>query len=264
MSKQKRTGKRKPTKIIEIRNGWIIYTLTVDGGQDYLTYNDVLLEILNSRLLKPLRHNGRLEFKVGYQQPYEGYWYISDLAYACYHGYVTSLENCIQEMQRYFEEKGELEIEHMDNNTYNNTKYNLLWMDAGLNSRKGVKVTRIKQPNYLASANCDGEYRIQFYSAFNEERANKVLENIGLDFFDAHSVENYTLIHNICSNAEDYVNAIDFIIDNLSPQCADMLKDEKRRWIPTEGYIFSNTEVSVRTQEMLASLDRNIFIPYKR
>ena len=243
-----------------MKNGWIVYTLSIDGKKDYATYNTVLWEILNSKLLKPSRHDNRLEFKVGYKYPYQKKpWYLSDLALACYKGYVTSLESCIPEMQRYFEVKGKKETEHMDSNTYNNTKQNLVWMEKGLNDTKSVKVTRIKEPNYLVSAYCDGEYRIWYAAILDAERGTEILRNMGYNYT---AMDNRTMWYQcLCHSAEEYVQEIDLIIDKFAPKFANKLKDDRNKWIPTDGYVFRDTELSIRAQELLASLDRSEFMP---
>ena len=51
------------TRKIEIVDGKIIYTLKLDGVQDYLTYNQTLYEILCLDRLRPFRDEWPIEDK---------------------------------------------------------------------------------------------------------------------------------------------------------------------------------------------------------
>lgn len=87
------------TRIIEVCNDKIIYTLKLDGVKDYLTYNETLLTILKMDKLKPYRDNGRLKFKVWHNGA-DVNIALHDLAFACYSERVHS-KTFISDMQKY-------------------------------------------------------------------------------------------------------------------------------------------------------------------
>ncbi len=149
------------TRKITIKNGTITYKLKLDGVEDYLTYNPTLLSILKMDRLKPFRDEGRLRFKIRKNGTDINY-YLYDLAFACYSGGVNC-NSFIGDMQRYYANKScqGLSIDHADNNIHNNTILNLSLMPKVENFRKSDIVAKVKQPIYLNSAYCNGQYRIQ-------------------------------------------------------------------------------------------------------
>ncbi len=160
------------TRIIEVCNDKIIYTLKLDGVKDYLTYNETLLTILKMDKLKPYRDNGRLKFKVWHNGA-DVNIALHDLAFACYSERVHS-KTFISDMQKYHEYKAfnNLSIDHADNNVRNNTKYNLSLMDKTLNSTKGTIIARVKMPAYLNVSFCNDKYRVQLLWAVSADDIN--------------------------------------------------------------------------------------------
>ena len=103
------------TRKIEVTDNKIIYTLKLDGVQDYLTYNETLLKILCMDRLKPFRDGERLRIKVR-RNGSDQNMYLYDLAIACYQGMVK-VETFLEDMQRYFKLKRrmKLSVDHADN-----------------------------------------------------------------------------------------------------------------------------------------------------
>lgn len=160
------------TRKIEVTDNKIIYTLKLDGVQDYLTYNETLLKILCMDRLKPFRDGERLRIKVR-RNGSDQNMYLYDLAIACYQGMVK-VETFLEDMQRYFKLKRrmKLSVDHADNQVRNNTKFNLSLMRE--NQAKADIVARIVMPALLVPAYVDGVYRVHF-----ERRSIDMSEMIG-------------------------------------------------------------------------------------
>lgn len=88
------------TRSIELVDDKIVYRLKIDGVADYLTYNDILYEILKLNKVIPFR----IKF------------YMYDLSFACYQGLIN-FDNFLEDIQVYY-----------DNKTKNGlSPYTLLW-----------------------------------------------------------------------------------------------------------------------------------------
>lgn len=249
------------TRIIEVCNDKIIYTLKLDGVKDYLTYNETLLTILKMDKLKPFRDKGRLRFKVR-ENGADFNMYLYDLAFACYSGQVRS-KSFISDMQKYYEQKAfnNLSIDHADNNVRNNTKYNLSLMDKTLNSTKGTIIARVKMPAYLNVSFCNDKYRVQLLWTVSADDINN---SIGKLFNDSITdTAGLCAMHFICESAESFVDCLQYII-SLKYEWALPLKDGGN-WVKNNNPCWcENINHSMHAQEILSKMNEADFQVFNR
>lgn len=249
------------TRIIEVCNDKIIYTLKLDGVKDYLTYNETLLTILKMDKLKPFRDNGRLRFKVR-ENGADFNMYLYDLAFACYSGRVHS-KSFIGDMQEYYEYKAfnNLSIDHADNNVMNNTRYNLSIMDRALNSTKGVIISRVKMPTYLNTAYYNGKYRVQILWAVSADDINN---SIGKLFNESITdTAGVCAMHFICESTESFVDCLQYIISQKY-EWALPLKNGSN-WVKNNNPCWcENINYSMHAQEILSKMNEADFQVFNR
>lgn len=248
------------TRLIEVMDNNIIYTLKLDGVKDYLTLNGELLAIFKLNALKPFRDGGRLRFKVR-KDGADVNFYLYDLAYACYEGIIKT-ESFLDDLQRYFEYKSSnsLSIDHADNNIHNNTMFNLSVMERRLNIIKGAVVSKVKEPVYLNSAYFDGKYRIQMLFHIDSDTVNATVVSHmkELGFFKAHCSDGLAAIHFICDEAESYVNCLGWLTEQRY-EWAKPLK-ENGKWVKNDGDCWClNIHHSMRAQNHLSKMSEDIF-----
>lgn len=247
------------TRIIEICNDKIIYTLKLDGVKDYLTYNKTLLTILKMDKLKPYRDRGRLKFKV-WNNGADFNMYLYDLAFACYSGRVES-QSFIDDMQKYYEYKSfnNLSIDHADNNVMNNTRYNLSIMDRALNSTKGGIISRVKMPAYLNTSYYNDKYRVQILWAVSTADINN---SIGKQFDEKITdTAGFCAMHFICESAENFVDCLQYVT-SLKYEWALPLKNGSS-WIKNNNPCWcENINHSMHAQELLSKMNEDNFQVY--
>lgn len=250
------------TRTIDVTNDYIIYTLKLDGVQDYLTMDETLLDILQKESFRPFRDNGRLRIKVR-NNGADFNMYLYDLAVACYSGMVKP-ETFLEDMQAYFEYKSfnDLSIDHADNNIINNTCYNLSFMERQLNCKKGACVARVKEPIYLNSAYVNGKYRVQLMTLTTSEVFRRILDKFGLS--DIIPSDGLAASHFLCENAEDYCDCLNMIV-NSRFEWAEPLKDGNGHWIKNNNPCWSSDiSHSLHAQKMLAMMKESAFSPYEK
>lgn len=249
------------TRIIEVHNNKIIYTLKLDGVKDYLTYNETLLTILKMDRLRPFRNNGRLSFNIR-ENGADTNMYLYDIAFACYSGQVES-SSFICDMQRYYEQKAfrNLSIDHADNNLLNNTVYNLSLMDKALNSAKGAIVAKVKMPAYLNTAFYNNRYRLQILWAVS---ADEIKNSIG-KLFNKNITDTAGLcaMHFICDDTDSFVECLRFVT-SLKSEWALPLKNGKN-WIKNNNPCWcENINNSMHAQEVLSKMNESDFQIFKK
>lgn len=249
------------TRIIEVCNNKIIYTLKLDGVKDYLTYNETLLTILKMDKLRPFRDNGRLRFKVR-ENGADVNMYLYDLAFACYSGQVK-IKSFISDMQKYYEHKAfnNLSIDHADNNVLNNTRYNLSAMDRVLNSTKGAIVSRVKMPAHLNTAYYNDKYRVQILWAVSADEINN---SIGKLFNNSITdTAGLCAMQFICESAESFVDCLQYIILQKY-EWALPLKNGGN-WIKNNNPCWcENINHSMHAQEILSKMNEADFQIFNR
>lgn len=249
------------TRKITIKNGTITYKLKLDGVEDYLTYNPTLLSILKMDRLKPFRDEGRLRFKIRKNGTDINY-YLYDLAFACYSGGVNC-NSFIGDMQRYYADKSRqrLSIDHADNNIHNNTILNLSLMPKVENFRKSDIVARIKQPIYLNSAYCNGQYRIQMLF----ELPSRVIKDVIANKFIGKTAEysnGYSALHFVCDTPKQYVDCLKWLTEQ-SYEWTEPLKNARGQWIKNENNCWcADISHSLHAQSALGTLPDNLFQPF--
>ena len=127
----------KGIKIIIPSEDEMIYVYKTGGVSDYLTYNELLRTILDQRGVSPFLDEGRIRLQVQSNKRHDKF-HIHTLAYACYYGWIKSLETWERDLQSFHDYRNthNLQIDHADNNPHNNTIYNLSLMDGTLNKKE--------------------------------------------------------------------------------------------------------------------------------
>lgn len=255
--------KRKQTHTVEIQNDKIIFTLMLDGIQEYLTYDPVLYEILKMERLKPFRNEGRLRISVR-ESGVDFKFYIYDLARACYDSKVKA-ESFVKDMQEFYDYKSreDLDIDHLDKNVHNNTKGNIALMDSGLNRSKSAITAHFKPPFYLNSVYHNGEYRIQLMNIADNEYIEGLLRGIGFDCKIDGRVQ--TGMHFRCSSAEDYVDCLYYLAETHYSWCQPDTTPKQHHTANKETPCWtSGIRNSLHAQKILSLMDDSEFDVYVR
>ena len=260
MPKQRAAYTRSRT--IKVKGDKIYYWMKKDGQLDVMTYNEDLYKILTDRQLSPFRDaDGRLRFTLycggGVRYKYR----IHDLAFGCYNGLVH-YDTLIEDMQRYFNGKVGLTIDHLDSNCHNNTKYNLSLMESELNKAKGGITYRVKLPNKIVCAFVDGRYRIEFVNAATnslESMLNALLADRGIRISIEKTGREATAEHYICNTADDFVDCLKWCVSR-SAEWAETIKPQRGGYINSQHKCYSdNLETAIAVQERVAALPVEAF-----
>lgn len=204
------------TRSVYCRGDKIYYRLKVDNGLDIFTYNDELYEILKNTSLIPFRNkskngNNRLEFNYGSKK---NKIYAYDLAYGCYHGYIKT-ETFLKDVKAFNEYKRDrgLTVDHLTDNRYNNTIYNLSLMKRSENARKSNITDKVVLPNKLVCAYVDSKYRVELLMKGNGKKIPFIYDNYylkGLDRnYDYSQIE--MAMRFLCNNPSELVDTIKHI-----------------------------------------------------
>lgn len=260
------SGDNNRTRTIEVVKDKIVYTLKVDGGATYATYNEVLYQIILQNKLTPWHNpDGRLVLRERTPSG-DCEWYFYDIAFACYYGFVTSPDDMISQMEEFRKYKNDrnLEVDHADSNVRNCTKRNLSLMDAGLNARKNNIVTKFVYPFYLNAIYCDGEYRLYFkvWSPQNEQLnvlLQQAFERYGLPMCRYSGLDSQEKF--VCATAEDFVDCLNALAESnhFWAGQGDMTPKENRRNNPSACYWAGDIDNSCRDQETMEQLPRDAF-----
>lgn len=150
-------------RIISRENDYIFIEMKVDGSVYAATYNNLLWKILHIDSLSAyISERGELRFKYGTEETGRVECGLSEIAYACYDGRITGVDTFFKELKEFREDKNNhnLTVDHLDNNLYNNTVYNLSLMDRVLNSCIKQHITaRFVNGYALGCAYVNGKYR---------------------------------------------------------------------------------------------------------
>lgn len=219
---------------------------------DYQSYNDILFQILSQNCLSPFLFDGRIRFNDGRDN---SKYRLSDLAYACYNGDITSFETWKNEMQVFLDRKlsGAYQIDHADSNVHNNTILNLSKMDGEANRAKASKVGRFKPPLTVVVAYVSGEYRVR-------AEWSGILSNMNIG--DTH-IQGKTVIALNLLCCDEW--ALASCLDELSTLETDWSNPAKVRgtWQYSEKVNpCSNSRVSITAQERIAGIEREGFDIY--
>ncbi len=260
------------TRKIEVKDGKIIYTLMLDGVQDYLTYNPTLFEILCLDRLRPYRDEGRLRLKVrrgGSDQN----MYLYDLAIACYMGRVK-VDTFLEDMQGYFEykERQGLSVDHLDNHIRNNTMLNLSLMERGKNAQKSDITARVERPSALVVCYVDGHYRVH-YESHNIDCGlmvgvlNRLLDGRNKPMIIGNP-QFSTIQHLICDDAETLLKCLNSIVDRritfMGVDIALPMRRARGKWQSNgSGNYTDDVLVSIEAQEIIAANPIEVFQRYE-
>lgn len=228
------------------KDGLMIYSYRPGKIVDYLTDNDLLFRILTTYGVSPFIWDGRIRFQLQANNDHSTYR-IHDLAFACYHGLITSFDTWQAEMQQFLDRKRfhGLTMDHADSNGHNNTGYNLSLMPGSLNGAKADIVSRFRVPVYLTSSFVDSKYRLRVVW-------DTVQTNAG-----AGDASMYLL----CQDAEGYVDCLRSL-SRVEPEWYQSLRDGKGWKKNGNPCAFSDIGKSVAAQITLARMDEQRFDPY--
>lgn len=139
---------------------YIYYQLKADGMYDYATYHPVLYNILCLNELHPRRNKQkRLRFTVSGE---DGEFYISQLAYACYTGQVTSMETYKDEIRSFKEKNKGYHVDHVNGDINNQCRYNLALVTREENGKKLDITNFFSEPYFCRPVIlANGKYRVE-------------------------------------------------------------------------------------------------------
>ena len=251
------------TRTIHVQQHYIIYTLKHDGIEDYLTYNKVLLDILQMDKLKPFRDEGRLRFNIRTNTSSTNI-YLYDLAYACYTNQIRS-DYFMEDIQAYYERKsfGCSSIDHADNNIRNNTALNLSMMSKTLNTAKGDIIATVKKPLRLNSIFVNDEYRVQLLFELDHNAAplhNMIHAALTAKDIACNSMcSGYAALNFICKSASEYVECLRWLTTTTYDSAAP-IRDKKGTWIKNGNECWcANIHNSLQVQTELLSMPTELF-----
>ena len=245
-----------------VRDGEIMrYQYKPGNVTDYLTYDETLYKILGTYGVSPyLDTAGRVILQLQAGKEHRKYS-MHSLAYACYHGYISSYETWEDDMQSFLDWKqvNSLTVDHADNNGHNNTVYNLSLMTGPLNTAKGTIIPRIKEPIYLNCAYCNGAYRVQMMFITGSEKMAEMMQRFTGESFRCRS--GIAGIHFLCNDAESFVQCLKVLTEQRFEWAAP-LKDNGK-WIKRDSPCWcQNVHNSLQAQKVLSQLDEKLFQPF--
>lgn len=241
------------TRSVYRKDDKIYYRLKVDNGLDIFTYNEELYQILKNTSLIPFRNkskngNNRLEFNYGSKKIKI---YAYDLAYGCYHGYIKA-ETFLKDMKAFIEYKrGEdLTVDHLIDNRYNNTVYNLSLMTKKENASKNNIIGRVTSPNRLVCAYVGGEYRIELLTKGNGKAIPIIHDKLVALGWKPDYTQIEMTIRFLCNNTLELVDTIKHIT-TLNCEYTVPIRNNGK-WITGKSYAQSLTEC-IKEQERVAN-----------
>lgn len=258
-----------PTKKIEINEdkAEIIYTLKLDRSKYYFSYNPVLLEILKKDELSPFRNGARLRFRIA-KKGDEIKLYSYDLAYCCYHGWITDADQYLTQYRAYAEDKQYYNktIDHADGHTQNNTVWNLSMMTQGENARKGTIISKVKEPFSLNSAYMGDGYRVRmYYEKINETMTDKLkyLASRDKKVILNGDLNAYAYFRFWCESAEEYVDCLRWLTE-MKPEWSEPMKI-KKKWLNQDGACrVGNIRVSMDDQREILNEKSELYQPFSK
>lgn len=264
MNKQRAAYTRSRT--IRVKGDKIYYYLKNDNQLDVITFNEELYKILTDKRLSPFRDaDGRLRFTLCCDGGVRYKYRIHDLAFGCYHGLVR-YDTLIEDMQKYFNGKIGLTIDHLDSNCHNNTKNNLSLIESELNKAKSSITYRVKLPNKIVCAFVDGRYRIEFVNAATdslESMINALLADRGIRISIERTGREATAEHYICNTADDFVDCLKWCVSR-SAEWAETIKPQRGGYINNQNKCYSDDlETAITVQERVAALPIEAFQIWK-
>lgn len=155
---------------VRIRGDLIEYEYKTGNLTAYCTcgpqyHSSLLFAILNDKGLSPslsehVKDRIQLRKRSGADE-IKGRCYLHELVYACYHGWINTVETWPKDLAKFrkWARRCKFEIDHADGNQLNNTVYNLSLMKHRLNSAKTI-VNNIRQPILVISGKYGKAYRI--------------------------------------------------------------------------------------------------------
>lgn len=150
---------------VEVIDGRINYVYHTAGVVAFCSDIGPLYEILQDKTLSPSMHKrDRIQLrKQRGAEEINGSCFLHELAYACYRGKITSVEDWPKQLARFrkWMRSHGYEIDHADGNLLNCTVYNLSMMKAKQNRiDKRTLTAKIQLPAILFSGYYGNAYRI--------------------------------------------------------------------------------------------------------
>ena len=247
---------------IKERNGYLVYRIGGKGKRYYFSNNKELVEIFRTYKLTPVvRQNSRLIFS--YREKGRGgkqyHLFAHDLAYSVYNGYVKC-KSFYDDMRSYFDNKGEMTIDHADGNVFNNTENNLSLMTNKNNRKKGNITSKMKLPEKLVIAYDGNGYLFDITTLVNISEQIKELLPDNISFLDGAMCR----LSFYADNADDLVNQLDYIT-KAKTSWRTPLRRKDGRWVKDENKnkaVIDDVEMSISEQRRLLasySVDKTLF-----
>lgn len=255
------------TRIVDVREGRIEYTIKASGTKDYFSYDEILYRVLCSNILKPYRgKDGRSRVKV-YNNGRDANFLLYDVAMACYMG-VVSEDTFLEDMFTYRRYKldSDLVVDHADDNKNNNTRYNISLMTRDANNRKKGIVSRFRRPFIVVPCYVDGIYRVRFQVTTHMDVLIAVVNRLlfqnekGCILGSPESTARQNLY---CDNEHDFLALLDHIADR-NIQCGGIEVVQRQRtdrgWRKiNESCFLDDVLASIQAQECLAKEPLHVF-----
>ena len=250
---------KKEQRVYDIREiyGCAAYRVGGKGLNYYFSLDDELIEIFNTYKLTPaIRQDGRLiftyrELNNGSEQRYA---FAHDLACGVYSG-IVKCKSFYDDMRTYFEQKGELTVDHADGNVHNNTKNNLSLMTQNNNRKKGNITRKVKLPEKIIIA-FDGEgYYTEFTWVVNKvEQLQSMIPN-WINITDEPLCRMCLYV----KTADELVERLDYIT-KAEMSWRSALRRKNGRWlskVKKRDSIVNNARISIEEQRRILSTDKS-------
>ena len=248
------------TRTVRIMDDKILFTLKCDGITDYYSNHPELAKILVMDCIHPYHIEGRLKFKIVEKGKELLTCHAHQVALGCYMGRVRS-DTFITDIAKLKREclSNSITVDHADSVLENNTVYNLSFMTASENARKGAIVSRFRDPVRITVAYFKNEYRIFV--------CNPIIKPVGLmeEFITQTSIKRkmWGGMWRICDTAADFCECLEWLSQNVIEGSVPM-RTENGKWLRQDQPAFyMNAEHSMIGQRLLTMMDRNIFEPFK-
>ena len=255
------------TRIVDVREGRIEYTIKASGTKDYFSYDEILYRVLCSNILKPYRgKDGRSRVKV-YNNGRDENFLLYDVAMACYMGVVKE-DTFLEDMFEYRKHKidRDLVVDHADGNESNNTRYNISLMTRDTNDHKGIIVSRFRRPFIVVPCYVDGIYRVRFQVTTHMDvliaAVNRFLFQKGKGSIVGNPES--TVVQSLyCDNEYDFFALLNCIADrNIRYAGIEVVQRQRtgRGWKKTsESCFLDDVLTSMQAQECLAKEPLHMF-----
>ena len=251
---------------VEVLGDTMKYTLVRSGLVQYLTYSELLFQILTKKGVSP-GNKRRNEPAVRY---HDKYYFVYEIACAVYDGFLHSLDTLDADLALFkeFKRSKKLDIDHAMDNRIVSTRENLSLMPSGLNRSKSDISAQFRGLDNLYIAYCDGEYRVCLELNLTPEYAARALNGLpmkGLRGGPLHlliSSGGYVPVTMsfLCKSPEDLVSCLKSLKQMHFPGMPEGMTMYSRYKENEEADFWAqDSERVIKVQRELAAADRGCF-----